>query len=203
VGHAGTLDPKATGVMILCTGGATKRIPEFQSHTKEYLATLKLGATTPSYDLETLIDRTYPTSHITLASISEVLTKFTGNISQIPPVYSACKINGKRSYDLARMGEAVELAPKTLKIEEIELIDYTDLILRLRIVCTKGTYIRALARDIGEALGSGAYLIGLERTRIGDITLDRCIKPEEMDEYIEEGKQKFKKKINETIKIQI
>jgi len=175
VGHAGTLDPLATGVMIICTGKATKRIEEFQHHGKEYIATLQLGATTPSFDLETVIDETFETSHITKEMIEKVLQQFTGNIEQIPPVFSACKIEGNRAYDLARKGLDVELKPKSLVIDEIELLSFSDNKLTIRIACSKGTYIRALARDIGSALDSGAHLIALQRTRIGNITLEKCM----------------------------
>ena len=175
VGHAGTLDPLATGVMIICTGKATKRIEEFQYRTKEYLAVLRLGATTPSFDLETAIDKTYPTNHITKELVEKVLQNFTGSIEQIPPAFSACKIEGNRAYELARKGIEVELKPKLLVIDEIELLSFQKNELTIRIVCSKGTYIRALARDIGYALNSGAHLIALQRTRIGDITLDNCL----------------------------
>ena len=175
VGHAGTLDPLATGVMIICTGRATKKIEELQCKSKEYIATLSLGATTPSFDLETAIDETYETEHITKDMIINVLQQFTGNIEQIPPVFSACKIEGERAYKLARKGMEVDLKPKSLIIDEIEFLSFSDDKLTLRIVCSKGTYIRALARDIGYALNSGAHLIALKRTRIGDITLDKCI----------------------------
>jgi tRNA pseudouridine55 synthase len=175
VGHAGTLDPLATGVMIICTGKATKRIEEFQYQTKEYLAVLRLGATTPSFDLETAIDKTYPTNHITKELIEKVLQNFTGSIEQIPPAFSACKIEGNRAYELARKGVEVELKPKLLVIDEIELLSFQKNELEIRIVCSKGTYIRALARDIGYALNSGAHLIALQRTRIGDITIDNCL----------------------------
>ena len=162
VGHAGTLDPLATGVMIVCTGKATKRIEEFQYHTKEYVATLRLGATTPSYDLEHEIDATYPTEHITRELVEEVLTHFIGAIDQVPPAFSACMVDGKRAYELARKGEEVELKAKQLVIDEIELLecrlDDPEPMIQIRVVCSKGTYIRALARDIGEALHSGAHL---------------------------------------------
>jgi tRNA pseudouridine55 synthase len=179
VGHAGTLDPLATGVMIICTGKATKRIEEFQCHSKEYIATLRLGATTPSFDLETAIDETYETSHIAKGLISSVLQQFTGRIEQIPPAFSACKIEGNRAYKLARKGMDVELKPKLLIIDEIELLSFYNDILTIRIVCGKGTYIRALARDIGYALHSGAHLIALQRTRVGDVTLDNCLSVDE------------------------
>lgn len=175
VGHAGTLDPLATGVMIICTGRATKRIDELQAGVKEYVATLALGATTPSFDLETEIDATYPTEHITETLVREVLGHFTGSIEQIPPAYSACKIDGHRAYDLARKGRDVNLKPKTLVIDEIELLAFSPKEITIRTVCSKGTYIRALARDIGTALGSGAHLTALRRTRVGDIWIDDCL----------------------------
>ena len=179
VGHAGTLDPLATGVMIICTGKATKKIEEFQYRSKEYIATLRLGATTPSFDLETAINETFETSHITKEMIEEALQQFTGSIEQIPPAFSACKIEGNRAYQLARKGIEVELKPKVLVIDEIELLSFRENILTIRIVCSKGTYIRALARDIGNALHSGAHLIALQRTRIGDVTLDQCLSVDE------------------------
>jgi len=174
VGHAGTLDPLATGVMIICTGKATKLIESFQYQTKEYIATLELGATTPSFDLEMPVDGTYPTSQITRTLVDEIIPRFLGEIWQVPPVYSAVKVDGKRAYDYAREGQAVELKPKLLVIDEIEVLDFTLPVLKIRVVCSKGTYIRALARDIGLALGSGAHLIGLERTRIGEVCLKEC-----------------------------
>ncbi len=184
VGHAGTLDPLATGVMILCTGRATKRIEELQAGVKEYVATIALGATTPSFDLETEIDATYPTGHITRELVEEALKKFTGRIEQIPPAFSACKIEGQRAYDLARKGQEVELKPKILVIDEMELLDYAPGSITVRVVCSKGTYIRALARDIGQALGSGAHLTALRRTRVGDVTVDRCLSVADAAELI-------------------
>ena len=186
VGHAGTLDPLATGVMIICTGKATKRIEEFQYHTKEYIATLQLGATTPSYDLEKEIDATYPTEHITREMVEEVLQQFKGTIEQIPPAFSACKVDGKRAYDLARKGDEVELKPKTLVIDEIELLECNLPEIKIRVVCSKGTYIRALARDIGEALQSGAHLTGLIRTRVGEVRLEDCMQVEDFPEWLEQ-----------------
>lgn len=185
VGHAGTLDPLATGVLILCTGKATKRISELQAHTKEYIATLRLGATTPSFDLEKPIDATYPTEHITRELVEETLQKFIGEIYQVPPVFSACKVNGDRAYDLARKGETVELQPKLLVIDELELLrcDLPDL--EIRVVCSKGTYIRALARDIGEALHSGAHLAALRRTRVGEIRVEDCLQLETFQEWLD------------------
>lgn len=186
VGHAGTLDPLATGVMIVCTGKATKRIEEFQYHTKEYVATIQLGATTPSYDLEKEIDATYPTEHITEEMVVETLKKFVGEIWQVPPAFSACKVDGTRAYDLARKGKEVELKPKLLVIDEIELLECNLPEIKVRVVCSKGTYIRALARDIGEALNSGAHLTGLIRTRIGEIALDKCMNVETFPEWLEQ-----------------
>ncbi|GHT13801.1 tRNA pseudouridine synthase B [Bacteroidia bacterium] len=179
VGHAGTLDPLATGVLIVCTGKATKRIDEFQYQTKEYVADLCLGATTPSFDLETEIDARYETAHITKESVEEILPHFLGNIEQIPPAFSACKVNGNKAYDLARKGLEVDLKPKLLVIDEIELLSFQPDAIRIRVVCSKGTYIRALARDIGLALNSGAHLTALQRTRIGNATLEKCLKIEE------------------------
>lgn len=185
VGHAGTLDPLATGVMIVCTGKATKRIDEFQYQTKEYVATLKLGETTPSFDLEKEVDAVFPTEHITQSLVEEVLKQFVGTIEQIPPVFSACKIEGKRAYELARNGEDVPLKAKTLIIDEIELLECNLPVIKIRVVCSKGTYVRALARDIGVALHSGAHLIALERTRIGDVTLDKCMTPDDIDAFLD------------------
>lgn len=186
VGHAGTLDPLATGVMIICTGKATKRIEEFQYQTKEYIAKIHLGATTPSFDLEHEIDQTYPNEHITKELVEETLKGFIGSIEQIPPAFSACKVDGKRAYTLARKGEEVNLKPKILVIDEIELLDYNFPEISVRVVCSKGTYIRALARDIGVALNSGAHLTGLIRTRIGEITLDKCMDPREFDNWLDQ-----------------
>lgn len=186
VGHAGTLDPLATGVMIICTGKATKRIGEFQYQTKEYIAKIYLGATTPSFDLEQEIDNTYPNEHITKELVEETLKNFIGRIEQVPPAFSACKVDGKRAYDLARKGEEVVLKPKVLVIDEIELMDYSFPEITVRVVCSKGTYIRALARDIGLALGSGAHLTGLIRTRIGEIRLEDCMDPREFDTWVDQ-----------------
>ena len=187
VGHAGTLDPLASGVMIICTGKATKLIESFQYQTKEYVATLQLGATTPSFDRETEIDGVYPTEHITREGVETVLRQFVGSIQQVPPVYSACKIDGRRAYDFARKGEDVELKAKELVIDEIELLEYQSDIIKIRVVCSKGTYIRALARDIGQALGSGAHLIGLVRTRVGDVRLEDCLQVDQIDELVEKA----------------
>lgn len=170
VGHAGTLDPLATGVLIVCTGRATKNIDTLQAGEKEYVATLRLGATTPSFDLETAIDKEYPTSHITKELTESVLGQFRGKIMQVPPIFSAVKIDGKRAYKFARKGKEVELKAKPLEISELELLDFSEEEIRIRVVCSKGTYIRALARDIGHALGSGAHLTALRRTRVGSFS---------------------------------
>ena len=221
VGHAGTLDPLATGVLIVCTGKATKQIDTLQAGTKEYIAQLRLGATTPSFDRETAEDRTFPTEHLTRELIEKTLPRFIGRIEQIPPAFSAVKVDGKRAFKMARRGVDVELKPKVLVIDELELLD-CDLTpaepsaekpaaicikhlseeqrqelrqqppltgyptITLRIVCSKGTYIRALARDIGEALGTGAYLSGLVRTRIGAYRLADCLDPDTFEQYVDE-----------------
>lgn len=184
VGHAGTLDPLATGVMIICTGKATKQIDTYQYQTKEYIATLKLGATTPSFDLELGVDATYPTEHITRKLVDLAIPRFLGEIWQVPPAYSAVKVDGKRAYDYAREGKEVELKSKVLVIDEIEVLDFSLPILKIRVVCSKGTYIRALARDIGLALNSGAHLIGLERTRIGDVRIEDCWQIDDLIHHI-------------------
>ena len=178
VGHAGTLDPLATGVMIVCTGKATKRIEEFQYHTKEYIATIR--------DLEHEIDATYPTEHITKELVEETLKKFVGEIQQVPPAFSACMVNGTRAYDLARKGKEVELKPKLLVIDEIELLECNLPEIKVRVVCSKGTYIRALARDIGEALNSGAHLTALQRTRVGDVRIEDCLDPLDFRQWIDQ-----------------
>ncbi len=187
-GHAGTLDPLATGVLILCTGKATKRIEELQEHTKEYTATLQLGATTPSFDKEHTVDFTYPTAHITKELIERTLPKFVGTIEQVPPAYSACKINGDRAYKLMRKGQDVPLKAKTLQVDEIEMTDFDKekMQLSIRVVCGKGTYIRALARDIGEALGSGAFLTALRRTRVGSVRVEDCVTLDDFPAWLDE-----------------
>jgi len=172
VGHAGTLDPKATGLMIVCTGKETKNIDQIQAKEKEYVATIKLGATTPSFDLETAEDETFPTIHITSELINNTLEKFIGEIDQVPPLFSAIKIDGKRAYEHARKGSDMVLQSRKITISELELISFSNQEIKLRIVCSKGTYIRSLARDLGIALNSGAYLVGLCRTRIGDLKLE-------------------------------
>lgn len=184
VGHAGTLDPLATGVMAVCTGRATKRIDELQAGVKEYIATIALGATTPSFDLETEIDATYPTEHITRELVEATLKKFVGRIEQVPPAYSACKVDGVRAYEKARKGKEVNLKAKVLVIDEIELMEYSPESITIRVVCSKGTYIRALARDIGAALESGGHLTALRRTRVGDIHIDKCLTIEQIAELL-------------------
>lgn len=185
VGHAGTLDPLATGVMIICTGKATKNIENLQAGVKEYVAEVTFGATTPSFDLETEIDATFPTEHITRELVEETLKNFVGEIKQVPPAFSACKIDGHRAYKMARKGEQPELKAKTLVIDEIELTNYAQDKITIRIVCSKGTYIRALARDIGLALGTGAHLTALRRTRVGNICIKDCLSVEDVTKLLE------------------
>lgn len=187
VGHAGTLDPKATGLMIVCTGKETKNIDQIQAKEKEYIATIKLGATTPSFDLETKENATFPTEHLTPEIIKNALENFLGEIDQIPPLYSAVKIEGKRAYELARKGSDMILQAKKITISELEILNFTKEQLVLRIVCSKGTYIRALARDLGEALNCGAYLVGLCRTRIGEMKLEQSWKLNNFLERFEES----------------
>ena len=186
-GHAGTLDPLATGVLILCTGKKTKEIESLQLHEKEYTATLQLGATTASFDMEHDVDNTYPTAHINEELIRKVISGFVGDIMQVPPAYSACKIGGDRAYKLKRSGQDVQLVAKPVHIEEIELTDFNPVTMRMsiRVVCGKGTYIRSLARDIGKALGSGAYLTALCRTRVGNVRLEDCIKMDDIPDWLE------------------
>lgn len=188
VGHTGTLDPLATGVVIVCTGRKTKLIDKLQYDTKEYVATLQLGATTPSFDLEKPIDKTYPTAHITRQLIDEVIPTFLGEQWQVPPMFSAVKVDGKRAYELARKGEEVELKPKLLVIDEIEVMSFDPETMQLviRVVCSKGTYIRALARDIGQKLNSGAHLIALRRIRVGDYKIEDCISFEQFEKLVYE-----------------
>ena len=187
MGHAGTLDPLATGVLILCTGKATKRIEELQLQSKEYTATLQLGATTPSYDMEHPVDQTYPTAHITRELILKTLPQFVGNIMQQPPLFSACMVAGDRAYELARKGMDVQLAAKPVRIDELELTDFNPetMQMSIRVACGKGTYIRSLARDIGAALGSGAYLTALCRTRVGDVRIEDCLTFDDFPQWLE------------------
>lgn len=188
IGHAGTLDPLATGVLILCTGKKTKEIEQLQYKTKEYTATLQLGATTPSYDMEHEVDNTYPVEHITKELIEQTLTQFTGEIQQVPPEYSAVRVDGKRAYKLKRKGNEVELKAKPVRIDEIELLSFDEEKKQasIRVVCGKGTYIRALARDIGKALDSGAYLTALCRTKVGDVQLTDCLALDDFPSWLEQ-----------------
>ena len=197
IGHAGTLDPLATGVLILCTGKKTKEIERLQLDTKEYTATLQLGATTASYDMEHEVNATFPTEHINRELIDRVLTTFVGDIQQVPPSYSAVKIGGDRAYKLKRQGEQVELKAKTVRIDEIEVTDFDaeQMLLSIRVQCGKGTYIRALARDIGRALQSGAYLTALCRTRVGDVRIEDCITLDDFPEWI--SRQDIVRKVKE------
>ena len=200
IGHAGTLDPLATGVLILCTGKKTKEIERLQLDSKEYTATLQLGATTPSYDMEHEVNATYPTEHITREAIDRVLSDFVGDIQQVPPSYSACKIGGDRAYDLKRKGKEVELKAKTVHVDAIEVTDFDpeNMLLSIRVECGKGTYIRSLARDIGRALNSGAYLTALCRTRLGNIRIEDCITLDDFPQWLEQ--QEIEKPIhNNTI----
>ena len=188
-GHAGTLDPLATGVLILCTGKATKQIETLQLHDKEYTATLQLGATTPSFDKEHTVDMTYPTRHITRELIEKVLADFVGDIMQVPPVYSAVMVDGHRAYKLARKGDEVELKAKPIRIDELELMafDPATMQMSIRVVCGKGTYIRSLARDIGYALGSGAFLTALCRTRLGNVRIEDCQTFDSFPQWLDEA----------------
>ena len=181
VGHSGTLDPLATGVVVVCTGKKTKLIDQLQYDTKEYVATMQLGATTPSFDMEHEVDHRYPTAHISRDLIDQTIPTFLGEQWQIPPVYSAVSVNGKRAYTFARKGEEVELKPKLLVIDEIEVLSFDEASMQLtiRVVCSKGTYIRALARDIGVRLKSGAYLTALRRTRVGNRLVEDCYQIED------------------------
>lgn len=191
VGHAGTLDPLATGVLLVCTGRATKRIAELQEGMKEYVAEITFGATTPSYDLEKEIDATYPWEHITPELIAETLPKFQGHVMQVPPVFSAVKVDGKRAYNYARKGKEVEIKAKPLEIKELEVLNWEAPKLTLRVLCSKGTYIRALARDLGEAMNSGAHLTALRRTRVGDYTINDAMSLDRALELIKDGPVEF------------
>ena len=197
IGHAGTLDPLATGVLILCTGKKTKEIERLQLDTKEYTATLQLGATTASYDMEHEVNATFPTEHINRELIDRVLTTFVGDIQQVPPSYSAVKIGGDRAYKLKRQGEQVELKAKTVRIDEIEVTDFDaeQMLLSIRVQCGKGTYIRALARDIGRALQSGAYLTALCRTRVGNVRIEDCITLDDFPDWL--SRQDIVRKVKE------
>ena len=200
VGHAGTLDPLAPGVMLVCPGRATKEIDTLQAGVKEYVATMTLGATTPSFDLETEIDATYPTDHITRTLVEETLKRFTGSIEQIPPAFSAVKVDGKRAYKMARKGQTPDLKPKTLQIDELQLLDFKPEEITVRVLCSKGTYIRALARDIGLALGSGAHLTALRRTRVGKALIDDCMTVDNAIQWLRDVEIEFPDDQNQTKK---
>lgn len=184
IGHAGTLDPLATGLLIICTGKFTKTISEIQSQTKEYTGTFTVGATTPSYDLETEVDATYPTKHITAELIQETTNQFIGEIDQKPPVFSAIKKDGKRLYEHARAGEEVEIDSRKTTIYEFEIKRIELPEIDFRVQCSKGTYIRSLAFDFGKALHSGAYLSALRRTKIGDYDVENAVTPEDFEKQI-------------------
>ncbi len=184
VGHAGTLDPLATGLLVLCTGKKTKLIETLQADKKEYIATIGLGYTTPSYDLETLFDASYPTSHIDENLIREALKKFEGEIEQIPPLYSAKQVNGKRAYKIARKGKDFQLPAQKINIYELELLSFKDNEINLRILCSKGTYIRSLAHDLGKALHSGGYLKSLRRTKSGIYDVKDAFSLQQLEEFL-------------------
>jgi len=188
VGHAGTLDPLATGVMILCTGKATKTIDSYLHKDKEYIATIKLGATTPSFDAETEENTTFSTTHITRELVENTLKNFIGDIDQVPPLYSAIRIDGTRAYELARKDKDVAIKPRKVRIDAIELLDFELPYIKIKIACSKGTYIRSLANDIGAALQSGGYVSSLQRTKVGDVTIDDCISIESFQDKIEQEK---------------
>ncbi len=188
VGHAGTLDPLATGVLVLCTGKKTKEIESLQAHTKEYVATLQLGASTASHDMEHPVDAVFPTSQITREKVEQVLAQFVGDVEQVPPVYSAVCVNGKRAYQLSRKGKDFEIKAKIVRIEKIELLHFDEELMQMsiRVACGKGTYIRSLARDIGEALESAAYLTSLCRTRVGEVSIDQCVTLEQFPQWLKQ-----------------
>ena len=189
VGHAGTLDPLASGLMIICTGKATKRIDEFRDLDKEYIATIRLGETTPSYDLETEVTGNFPVDHITEGSVRAALESFVGERQQVPPVHSAKMIRGKRAYEYARRGIAKEMPPVTVFFREIELLSFELPEIKTRMLCSKGTYVRSFARDLGTALGSGACLSALKRTAIGPFKVDNAYSIEKFEDFIKEMKQ--------------
>lgn len=188
IGHAGTLDPLATGVLILATGKMTKQIETLQAHTKEYVATLQLGATTPSYDMEHEVNEKFPVEHITRELIDKTLPQFVGDIEQIPPTYSAVKVDGKRAFDYRRSGKEVVLKAKDIHIDGIEVLNFDSekMQLTIRIGCGKGTYIRALARDLGRAMHSGAYLTALRRTRVGDVKVEDCVNYDQFETWLQQ-----------------
>ena len=189
VGHAGTLDPLASGLMIICTGKATKRIEEFRDLDKEYIATIHLGETTPSFDLETKVDKKYSTDHINKEMVQKVLNGFLGEQRQMPPIYSAKFIDGKRAYEFARKGVEKKLEPVNVNLMEVELIDFSMPDVKIRILCSKGTYIRSFARDLGEALGSGAYLSSLQRSAVGPYQLEQASDLEKFELFLQQMKQ--------------
>ncbi len=184
IGHAGTLDPLATGLLLICTGKFTKKIPELQGQIKEYTGTFTLGATTPSYDLEAEVDATFPTKHVTEKIICSTAQDFIGKIEQFPPVFSAVKKDGKRLYEFARKGEAVEIKSRTIEIFEFEITNISIPEVNFRVVSSKGTYIRSLAHDFGKALKSGAHLSALRRTKIGDFDVNNAQSPDEFKEWL-------------------
>jgi tRNA pseudouridine55 synthase len=189
VGHAGTLDPLASGLMIICTGKATKRIEEFRDLDKEYIATIHLGETTPSFDLETEVNKKYSTDHINKEMVQKVLNGFLGEQRQMPPIYSAKFIDGKRAYEFARKGVEKKLEPVNVNLMEVELIDFSMPDVKIRILCSKGTYIRSFARDLGEALGSGAYLSSLQRSAVGPYQLEQASDLEKFELFLQQMKQ--------------
>lgn len=184
VGHAGTLDPLATGVLLVCIGKATKRAEALQAEEKEYVAEIKFGATTPCFDLEKEVDATYPYEHITEESIKAIFPTFLGEIDQIPPIFSAKMINGKRAYELAREGKEVEMKAARISIFALEILSFQSPVLTLRVSCSKGTYIRSLARDFGIELQSGAHLVGLKRTKSGSTLVEDCFSIEEVEKVL-------------------
>jgi len=184
IGHAGTLDPLATGLLIICTGKFTKKIPELQGQIKEYTGTFTLGATTPSYDLETEVDQTYPTEHLTQNIIKEATKEFLGEIEQVPPIFSALKKDGKRLYELAREGKEVDIKSRKITITEFEITRIQLPEVDFRVVCSKGTYIRSLAHDFGKSLKTGAHLSALRRTKIGDFNVNNATTPMDFKENL-------------------
>ncbi len=184
VGHAGTLDPLATGLLMVCVGKATKRINEFTGLDKEYTGTFYLGATTPSYDMETEVDKVYNTSHITPDQIKNTANQFIGNIKQIPPVFSAIKVGGTRAYKMARANESVSMPPREVSIHEFEITNAAIPETSFRVLCSKGTYVRSLAYDFGKSLKSGAYIKSLRRTRIGNYRIEEAVSLPELEEII-------------------
>jgi tRNA pseudouridine55 synthase len=201
VGHAGTLDPLASGLLIVCTGKSTKKIDEFRDLEKEYIATFHLGATTPSFDLETETDHHYSTAHITEPMVKDVLSGFLGEQKQIPPIYSAKLIAGKRAYEYARQGIDKKLEPVTVYFRELELLSFELPEIKVRLLCSKGTYIRSFARDLGQALNSGSYLSSLERTAIGTYKVKNAYSMEKFKEYIEQMNSDCCSETNQNIKI--